>query len=127
MQNLTIKSTHKYSIITIVNWAKYQEEVTHKVTQYQPSTNPVLTTDKKGKKGKKEKNIYGEFKNVLLADDEYQKLKDRFNNNTDSLIENLSSYIASKGVKYSSHYATILSWEQKNRKDSPQGKVYKNL
>lgn len=59
-------------------------------------------------------NIYGEFKNVKLTDDEYNKLKER-----DLLpyIEKLSSYIASKGKKYKSHYATILTWSRKDTKN----------
>ena len=58
-------------------------------------------------------NIYGEFKNVKLTDEEYQKLKEK-----DLLpyIEKLSSYIASKGKRYKSHYATILNWSRKEIK-----------
>jgi phage replication O-like protein O len=68
---------------------------------------------------KKEENIqnktskrkHGEFQNVLLSDEEYQKLKDRFGAGAEPLIENLSSYLASKGKRYKSHYATILNWQ----------------
>lgn len=52
-------------------------------------------------------NIYGEFQNVKLTDEEYLKIKER---NLLPYIEKLSSYIASKGKKYKSHYATILTW-----------------
>lgn len=62
----------------------------------------------------KEKRIYGEFKNVKLTDDEYKKLEEK---NLLPYIERLSSYIASKGKKYKSHYATILNW---SRKDIPK-------
>lgn len=58
-------------------------------------------------------NIYGEFKNVKLSDEEYEKLKDK---NLLPYIEKLSSYIASKGKKYKSHYATILTWSRKEIK-----------
>ena len=56
-------------------------------------------------------NIYGEFKNVKLSDIEYKKLEEK---NLLPYIERLSSYIASKGKKYKSHYATILNWSRKN-------------
>ena len=59
---------------------------------------------------KNSKNIYGEFKNVLLTKNEYEKIKQ---NNLLPYIEKLSSYIASKGKKYKSHYATILNWARK--------------
>lgn len=66
-------------------------------------------------KNKKEiiKEKFGEFGNVLLSADELQKLKSKFGAETESYIERLSSYIASSGKKYKSHYATILSWTQK--------------
>ena len=64
------------------------------------------------------KRKYGLFKNVELTDEEYQKLKDRFSDYEEK-IENLSSYIASKGAKYKSHYATILNWSRKDDKELP--------
>lgn len=79
-----------------------------------PYPSPILTVSLP----KPIKDMYGEFNNVLLAKDEHQKLIDKFGEQgTKSLIERLSGYIASKGVKYKSHYATLLSWE---RKDKPE-------
>ena len=61
------------------------------------------------------KDIYGEFSNVFLTPDEHQKLVLKFGaSGADDRIAKLSTYVASKGKKYKSHYATILSWEQKN-------------
>jgi len=113
-QNVTIKTTHLFSIISIVNWAKYQEEATQQTTKQRPTNDPLTTTDKKGKKDKKVKKgtIYGEFKNVKLTDNEYQKLKDSLNSELQSMIERLSGYMESKGVTYKSHYATILNWKR---------------
>ena len=59
-------------------------------------------------------NIYGEFKNVKLTKQEYEKLE---KNNLLPYIEKLSSYMASKGKKYKSHYATILNWSKKEKKE----------
>ena len=66
---------------------------------------------KKLKKGK-----YGEFKNVLLTDEEYKKLTERFSTDYKERIERLSGYVASTGKSYKSHYATIINW---SKKDSP--------
>lgn len=60
------------------------------------------------------KEKYGEFKNVLLTDEEYHKLEE---SNLLPYIEKLSSYIASKGKKYKNHYATILNWNRTDKKD----------
>lgn len=70
-------------------------------------------------------NTYGEFKNVFLKEDEYQKLITNFGEeNTLILIEELSSYMASKGKRYSSHYATLLNWG-KRKSENNQKKNYK--
>ena len=67
---------------------------------------------------KKPKHKYGEYNNVLLTDEELEKLKAEYPDYLEK-IENLSNYIASKGNKYKSHYATIRNWA---RKDAAQPK-----
>lgn len=69
------------------------------------------------------KRKYGEFQNVLLTDEEKQKLEDRFNKQTAVLIERLSTYLESTGKRYKSHYATILSWVQRDDKEAKSGKT----
>ena len=60
-------------------------------------------------------NSVGEFKNIKLSSEEFQKLNTQFGEQeTQERIERLSEYIASKGKKYKSHYATILSWARKD-------------
>lgn len=62
-----------------------------------------------------EKKPYGPFANVLLTDDECARLLENFGDaGSARRIQALSEYIASKGKKYKSHYATILTWERKN-------------
>lgn len=67
------------------------------------------------KKNNKKKN-YSELKNVILSEDEYEKLKLKFPTDFNEKIENLSLYIASTGKKYKNHYATILAWDRRDRK-----------
>ena len=68
---------------------------------------------------KKERNKerYGTFENVLLTPEEYAKLE---KSNLLPYIEKLSSYIASKGKKYKSHYATILNWSRNEKQEVPE-------
>lgn len=40
--------------------------------------------------------LYGEYKNIRLIDEEYQKLKDKLKSHTDTMIEKLSRYIKAK-------------------------------
>ena len=66
--NIEIKSTNKYSIITVVNWDKYQDENVKRTSSEQQNNsrttteeqqdNSKTTQHKNGKNGKKEKNIY---------------------------------------------------------------------
>jgi hypothetical protein len=63
---------------------------------------------------------YGEYENVLLSDEELQKLKKEFPKDWGERIERLSSYIASKGAKYKSHLATIRNWARADREKQEQ-------
>ena len=65
-----------------------------------------------------EKHAHGFFANVLLTDDELQKLAAEIPN-YEEYIEKLSHYIESNGKKYKSHYATILMWYRKDREKQP--------
>ena len=66
------------------------------------------------------KHKYGEYANVLLSDDELEKLKTEFFDWQDR-IERLSSYMASTGKPYKNHLATIRNWA---KKDKPQSKTH---
>lgn len=123
---IAIKTTNKYTLVTIANWALYQQDpekttnkTTSEVTIKRQSNDNQTTTNKNDKKDKK--NIYGSFSNVTLTDDELQKLKERFSD-WQKKIDDLSAYIASRGKRYASHYATILTWA---RRDEPSEEVKK--
>lgn len=60
------------------------------------------------------KREYGEFRNVRLSDNELDNLKARFPDSWDQRIEPLSEYKQSKGKRYKSDYATILTWARKD-------------
>lgn len=133
-------------VISIVNWDKYQnvngmEKVREQnrdrvsrfrereklieiptvtlsnvtVTKQNKNKNKNIDIDKDNiKKIYKEK--YGEFKNVLLSDEEYEKLKILFNTSLQEKIENLSAYCQSTGKKYKDYYATLLNWARRDEK-----------
>ena len=58
---------------------------------------------------KASKHKYGEFKNVLLKDEELQNLKEQYQN-WEELIKYLDEYIEMKGYKAKSHYLCIKKW-----------------
>lgn len=64
--------------------------------------------------GKEEKEKHLDF--VFLTQVEYKELKARFGENAlKDLIFQLNVYIGSKGIKYKSHYYTILSWARRDK------------
>jgi hypothetical protein len=124
--DLTSKSHSKYRILTVINYDKYQtlnKQTNKQVTSNQQTTNKQVTTDKELKESNKvikvTKNIYSEF--VKLTDIEYKKLIDKFGSNiTKDKIQTLSDYIGSSGKKYKSHYHTMLSWDNRDKKNNPK-------
>ena len=92
-------------------------------TQQYPTV-PNSTQQESIKKDKENPKIhYGEFKNVLLTPEDYAKLIGKFGQDkADEWIKRLSEGIASKGYRFKSHYATILSWERREKRDSPSSK-----
>lgn len=81
--------------------------------QGQYNTNNKITNNKNIKY-----NIYGEFENVKLTDEEYKKIEDK---KLLSYIEDLSLYLKNHPrKKYASHYATILTWYRKENKNNGQ-------
>ena len=56
-------------------------------------------------------NRYGEFKNVKLSDEDYDRLINDYGKTiANDFIDRLDRNIASKGTRYKSHYATIKEW-----------------
>ena len=61
---------------------------------------------------------HGEYKNVLLSDDDMDTLKAEFPADYGERIERLSSYIASSGKSYKNHLAVIRSWAKRDSAQS---------
>ena len=60
---------------------------------------------------------YGEYKNVLLSDEQMEKLKIEFPNDYQERIERLSEYCESSGKTYKNYLATIRSWARKEKSE----------
>ncbi|EON3039256.1 helix-turn-helix domain-containing protein [Enterococcus faecium] len=72
----------------------------------------------KKSKAKPIRHKYGEYKNVLLSDDQMEKLKTEFPNDYQERIERLSEYCESSGKTYKNYLATIRSWARKEKNES---------
>lgn len=82
----------------------------------------AVTVPDKHKTEKAARHKYGEYKNVLLTDEELEKLKTEFPDWKER-IERLSSYIAQSGKSYKSHLATIRNWARKDKESGSNAGV----
>ena len=78
-----------------------------------------IEIEKEIKKEPKKKNTtrhkYGEYKNVLLSDDQLEKLKSEFPNDWEQRIDRVSEYCESTGKTYKNYLATIRNWAKKDK------------
>lgn len=66
----------------------------------------------------------GQYRNVLLSDEEMEKLMNEFPNDYQNRIERLSEYMASTGKSYKNHLATIRSWARRDEQKAHEKKTY---
>ena len=91
----------------------------HKSKSKSESIDSLSIPSKKEKKVDKpvdnEKKAYGEFRHVMITDEEKQKLKEKYSYSVaKKLMNDLDTYIESTGKdKYKSHYATMLTWARR--------------
>ena len=65
------------------------------------------------------KKKYGEYKHVLLSENDVNKLQEKLNGNANEWIKQLDEGIEMKGYKFNNHCLTILKWAGKERKTHP--------
>ena len=124
----------KRTLLTVVNYDFYQSQQDDERTingrssddertVSGQSSDSERTQNKNVKNDKNVKNVnnnkpvrhkYGTYNNVLLSDDDFEKLKDEFPD-WERRIENLSEYMASTGKSYKNHLATIRTWARKEK------------
>lgn len=57
----------------------------------------------------------GDFKNVVLTDEEYEKLKNEIGDDCDEAINHLSKSMAMHNTTYANHYNTVLAWYREDK------------
>ena len=132
---ITVESTNRYSVITIVNWQEYQSDdrpfnnqintqVNNQATNKQQTNNKQITNNqqqrknvkniknvKNGKKREGALTAHGEFKNVFLTDSEVNKLRRLYPSHYAAKIDRLSRYIENhKEWTTLNHYAKLIDW-----------------
>jgi len=99
---ITIKVTNKFSLITIVNYSKYQDEdckstskVTTQLTNDQPATNQQLTTTKNVNN---EKNVNNNSNLLLIPEEENFKTFKGFQSKKEELVLKAKELYPNKNI-----------------------------
>lgn len=85
------------------------------INDYMINDQVINDKEKIDKKEKPQRHKHGQYKNVLLSDDELEKLKTEFPLDWQDRIERVSEYVASTGKHYSNFLAVIRAWAKKDR------------
>ena len=84
--------------------------------------NENVNVNETNKKIVKVKHKHGEYNNVLLSDEDLEKLKAEFTD-WEERIERLSAYMASTGKAYKNHLATIRNWAKRDETSQPKQRL----
>lgn len=130
----TTKSTNRFTVIKIEKWGFYQgnqrqsnQQINQQATSKQPASNHIQEVKNKKKVRREsggtthpQKHSRGRKQNVLLTDDEYQAIKDRYENHV-KLINKVDAYLANTERTYKDHESLIYriaendGWPKKQR------------
>lgn len=130
LEKVHIKSSSKFSVVTIENWQLYQgceqeseQQNEQEVNNKRTTSEQQVNTNKNVKNLKNEKNVKNDNKIlyldcVRLTDDEYQKAVDKYGLSClQEMIQILNDYKMSSGKKYKSDYYTFNTWVYKRWQD----------
>ena len=84
------------------------------VSTEKSNTDPSSTDPSKKERRESARHRYGQYENVLLSDDDLEKLKTEFPDDYSERIDNLSEYMASTGRSYKNHLVTIRRWSRRD-------------
>lgn len=66
---------------------------------------------------------YGQYKNVLLSDQDLEKLKKEFPFDWQERIDRVDAYVQMHGKPYKDYLATIRAWARKDQERAPETKA----
>ena len=134
---LTVKTTNKYSVITINNWSKYQDinsQINSQLTGKQQAINRQLTTNKNNKNNKNEEKEekyintpQGELVSFFSSvfEKRFQKPYLPFKSDYINMSSLLKKYSMDQLKKYISWYIYWDSWQTKS--GYTIGKFYRHI
>jgi hypothetical protein len=121
INELTNMDNHIDNQMVNQNPTKIKNDVNQNPTPSSSSSSSSSLKERKRKYKRKRNDTLSSkklFGNILLTDEEYQKLKAKYNSHLDDVLNFINLKIESKGIaewrkQYKSDYATILVWDRK--------------
>lgn len=138
LENVTINSTNKFSIVTVVNWSLYNErdqQIDQQVTSKRPTDDQQVTTNNNGNKGNKVKEkIYMSFddmEHVKITQDDFGKLA-MLLGDEEKVMEKLYAFASwiltqpKKKQETASAYLSIISWHKRDS-NKPNPSIHQHV
>jgi len=124
------QTSPRNTLVTVLNWEKYQGNGTQNGTQVEHKRNTngtqneflPITNNKEYKNRRRGTHKYGTYDNVFLSDEDLQKLQAEFPTDWQQRINRLSEYMASSGKKYANHLVTIRTWARRDAEKKPENR-----
>lgn len=95
---------------------------TDKIREDKKEIREDKNTDKAPAKPAPVRHRYGKYENVLLSDEELEKVKTEFPDDWQDRIEKMSEYMASNGKSYKNYLAAIRNWKRMEDERGYSGK-----
>lgn len=80
--------------------------------RFPPSNNNRVRINQSNNGVNDTRHTYGEFRNIILTEEEYSRLSSQFRN-LQQIIDKMSMYLAKTGKHYDNYEAAILSWTER--------------
>lgn len=135
-QMITKKCDNTKTLLTIVNYEKYQGDCDTDKPQTSPPTRPQashrqvhrqVTNNNENNENNENKKIYGEFGHVKMSEREMQKLINDYGEEiTNKAIKAVDEYCQQKGKTYKDYYLTIKKWGIKAARNEKEESIHSN-
>lgn len=114
-KNIEDMINDKRYMINDKGYMRTKAEQTESKTEANEKQIESKSKPKRKQKNEEPRHRYGQYQNVLLSDDELQKLQEEFPADWQQRIEKVSEYVASTGKHYSNFLATIRNWARRDK------------
>lgn len=112
--NITIKTTNKFSVISIQSYDDYQQ-INQQIPNNQPTTNQQLTTNKNDKNEIMKRSIYTSLDS--LTENEFETIASDYKvpiSLVRSSYDDLKNYCSSKNRRYSNYFSALRNFTKSN-------------